>query len=263
MSAPIVVTGGTGTLGSLVVARLRAAGHEVRILSRSTGADLQTGAGVADALAGAETVVHCAGSAQGDGAKAETLVAAAREAGVRHIVYISVVGADRVPVRTRIDRRMFGYFEQKLAAERVIAASGIPYTTVRATQFYDLVLLVARSLAKLPVVPVPRGMRVQPVAADEVAERLVESALTEPAGLVADVAGPEVLDVRQVVRDLLRRQGRRRPVIRVGLPGAAAKAALGGAILAPDRAVGRQTWAQFLVASGVSSPGGRPRTPER
>src|ERR1700733_12494233 len=101
----ILVTGGTGTLGRALVPRLRAAGHDVRILARSTGADLSTGAGVADAVDGAEGIVHLAGSAKGDGAKAANLVRAAGRA--RHFVYISVVGADRVPVSSRTDRAMF------------------------------------------------------------------------------------------------------------------------------------------------------------
>ena len=107
MTAPILVTGGTGTLGKHVVARLRSAGHEVRILNRANG-DLTTGEGVAKAVAGIETIIHCAGTQKGDGEKTRNLVTAARDA--KHLVFISVVGADRVPVRSRVDRAMFGYF---------------------------------------------------------------------------------------------------------------------------------------------------------
>ena len=107
-------------------------------------------------------------------------------------MYISVVGADRVPVVSGIDRAMFGYFASKRAAERVVADSGLPWTTLRATQFHDLILTVARQLAKLPVMPVPAGVRFQPVDAGEVAARLVELALGAPAGLVPDLAGPRV-----------------------------------------------------------------------
>lgn len=117
-SPPVLVTGGNGNLGGLVVARLRAAGREVRVLSRHPAADadgvqqlrgdLSTGDGVSAALTGAQTVVHCAGGAKGDGEKARVLVAAARRAGVRHLVFISVVGADLVPQRGRIDRAAFG-----------------------------------------------------------------------------------------------------------------------------------------------------------
>ena len=256
MTEPVLVTGGTGTLGRLVVARLLAAGRPVRVLSRRPGdpadgvepaaADLSTGEGVERALAGVTTVVHCAGSAKGDGAKAATLVRAAR--GVRHLVNISVVGADRVPVRSRLDRAAFGYYAAQAAAERVLAESGVPWTTLRATQFHDLALTAVEQLARLPVVPVPAGMRGQPVDADEVAARLVELALDGPAGLVPDLAGPRAYGIDELVRDYLRARSRRRPLLPVRIPGAAAGELRAGANLAPDRAVGVRTWEDFLAA---------------
>ena len=188
----ILVTGGTGTLGRLVVPRLRDAGCKVRVLSRrsrETGegiefvsGDLATGEGIEAAVEGAEIIVHCAGTAKGDEDKALNLVRAASRAGARHLVYISVVGADRIPVVSGVDRAMFGYFASKLAAERVVADSGLPWTTLRATQFYDLLLMVAEQMARLPVIPVPAGFRFQPVDTGEVAARLVELALGTPAG---------------------------------------------------------------------------------
>ena len=188
MSAAILVTGGTGTLGRLVVPRLRDAGCDVRVLSRRspdggegiefvTG-DLATGDGVETAVDGTEIIVHCAGTRQGDEVKARHLVRAAARAGTRHLVYISVVGADRIPVVSRVDRAMFGYFASKLAAERVVADSGLPWTTLRATQFHDLLGTTVRALARLPVVPVPAGFRFQPIDAGEVAARLAELALS-------------------------------------------------------------------------------------
>ena len=112
---------------------------------------------------------------------------------------------------------MFGYFAPELTAERVVADSDLPWTTLRATQFHDLILLTARQLARLPLIPVPAGMRFQPVDAGEVADRLVDLALGAPAGLVPDMAGPRVYDMAELVR-------------------------------APDRAVGRRTWEDFLAA---------------
>jgi uncharacterized protein YbjT (DUF2867 family) len=254
---PILVTGGTGTLGRLVVARLRDAGRPVRVLSRSAHedgdgvefavGDLETGEGVDTALAGVEVVVHCAGSATGDEEKTLNLVRAASRAGVRHLVHISVVGADRVPVVSGIDRAMFGYFASKLGAERAVAASGLPWTTLRATQFHDLLMTTARQMARLPVIPVPSGARFQPVDADEVAARLVELALGEPAGLVPDMAGPRVYGMADLVRGYLRARRARRPIVPVRLPGRAARAFREGANLAPDRAVGRRTWEGFLA----------------
>ena len=259
MRAPILVTGGTGTLGRLVVPRLRDAGCDVRVLSRRdregeegvefvTG-DLATGDGVDAAVAGTEVVLHCAGGPKGDEDKARHLVRAASRAGVRHLVYISVVGADRVPLASGLDRAMFGYFGSKLAAERAVADSGLPWTTLRATQFQESMLLVVRPLARLPVVPVPARFRFQPVAAGEVAARLVELALGAPAGLVPDMGGPRVDELATLVRGYLRASGRHRPILPVRVPGRAARAFRDGANLAPDRAVGRRTWEQFLAGA--------------
>src|SRR5262245_18481274 len=132
----MLVTGGTGTVGRQVVPRLRDAGCKVRMLSRGSreGAeglefvtgDLATGEGIDAAVADTEIIVHLAGSAKGDEVKARHLVQAASRAGTRHLVYISVVGADRIPIVSPIDRAMFGYFAAKRAAERVIAAAGLP-----------------------------------------------------------------------------------------------------------------------------------------
>jgi uncharacterized protein YbjT (DUF2867 family) len=257
MTAPILLTGGTGTLGRLVAPLLREAGCQVRVLSRRgrepadgvelmTG-DLATGEGLDAAVAGVGTIVHCAGSAKGDDDKTRTLVRAARRAGAPHLVYISVVGADRVPVVSGVDRAIFGYFAAKRAAERMVEQSGLPWTTLRATQFHELTLTTARQLAKLPVIPVPAGVRFQPVAAVEVATRLVELALDQPAGLVPDLAGPQVYGMDELIRSYLRASHRRRLLVPVRVPGQAARAIRAGANLAPDRAVGRRTWEDFLA----------------
>lgn len=257
MAPPVLVTGGTGTLGRLVVTRLRRAGRTVRVLSRhdhasadgvaSVRGDLATGEGVHAAVDGVATIVHCAGTAKGDGDKARTLVRAAAKAGVRHLVNISVVGAERIPVRSRVDRGMFGYFAAKRDAERVVEESGLPWTTLRASQFHDLTLTTATRMATLPVVPVPVGFRFQPIDADEVAARLVELALGEPSGLVPDVAGPRVYGLDELVRSYLRAAGRRRLLMPMRVPGGAARAIRAGANLAPDRAVGHRTWEDFLA----------------
>jgi uncharacterized protein YbjT (DUF2867 family) len=257
MTPPILVTGGTGTLGRQVIPRLRDAGHDVRVLSRHGRADqdgiryltgdLATGEGVEAAVAGAEIILHLAGSAKGDQVKAATLVRAASQSGARHLVYISVVGADRIPVVSAVDRAMFGYFAAKRAAEQVIADSGLPWTTLRATQFQESLLGVVRQLARLPVAPVPAGWRVQPVAAEEVADQLVELAVGTPAGLVPDLGGPRIYELAELVRGYLRARGKHRPILPVRLPGKANRAYRAGANLAPDRAVGRRTWEEFLA----------------
>jgi uncharacterized protein YbjT (DUF2867 family) len=271
VASPILVTGGTGTLGRLVVAGLRDGGRDARVLSRGrrqgaedlreggTGiefvtGDLTTGEGIEAAFEGTEIIVHCAGSAKGDEDKARHLVRAASRAGARHLVYISVVGDDRIPIASGVDRAMFGYFGSKLAAERIVADSGVPWTTLHATQFYDLTWMTAQQMAKLPLIPVPAGFRFQPIDAGEVAARLVELALGPPAGLVPDMAGPRVYEMAELLRGYLRAVGKHRPLIPVWLPGKAARALRAGANLAPDRAVGRRTWEEFL-AERVRSPG--------
>ncbi len=258
MSELTLVTGGTGTLGSLTLARLRAEGVPVRVLSRHeqpaaegveyVRGDLSTGDGVETALADVHTVVHCAGSQSGDEDKAQVLVKAAVQADVRHIVNISVVGAQRIPVNGALDRAMFGYFAMKLATEQVIADSGVPWTTLRATQFHTLVLTVLHAMTKLPVLPVPTGFVVQPVDADDVAARMVELAMGEPAGLVEDIAGPKVYGMPELVRGYLARTGQRRPILPIRLPGKAAKAFRAGGNVAPDHATGRRGWEDFLAA---------------
>lgn len=255
MTASILVTGGTGTLGRPVAQNLRDAGASVTVLSRHpreasegiryTGGDLSTGQGVEAAVRGAEVIVHCAGSSRGDEQKTRTLVGAATHA--RHIVLISVVGADRIPQAGAIDRAFFGYFGMKLATERVVEQSGIGWTVLRATQFHDLILTVARALARLPVIPAPTGARFQPVDANEVAERMAALALGEPSGLVPDLAGPRIYAFSELVTSYLSAAGQRRPLLPVRIPGQAARAIRAGANLAPDRAAGKRTWEEFLA----------------
>jgi uncharacterized protein YbjT (DUF2867 family) len=268
-TSPILVTGGTGTLGQHVVRRLKDAGCDVRVLSRrnrETGdgirfvtGDLATGEGIEAAVDGVAAIVHLAGSAKGDEDKARNLVRAASQAGAPHLVYISVVGAERIPVESGLDRNMFGYFASKRAAERIVEDSGLPWTILRATQFHDLILMVAQQMAKLPVVPIPAGFRVQPVEADEVAARLVELALGEPAGLVPDMGGPRVYGAADLLRGYLRAsERRRRPIVPVRLPGEAARGFRAGANLAPERAVGHRSWEEFL-AERLGQPRPAPR----
>jgi uncharacterized protein YbjT (DUF2867 family) len=250
MAEQILVTGGTGTVGRLVVARLRARDRRVRVLSRRDRenqpgidfvvGDLVTGTGVAAALEGCATVVHCASDRKGDVTAARNLVAAAlaRQA-PPHVVFVSVVGDDRIS---------FGYFREKRESERVITASGLPWSLVRATQFYDFILAGAKGLARLPIVPAPAGFRVRPVDPRDVADRLVELALDAPAGRVPDLAGPQESTFADLVRDYLRHVGSRRPVVPIWLPGL--RAIRAGALL-PDpttATIARRSWAGFLSA---------------
>jgi uncharacterized protein YbjT (DUF2867 family) len=248
-----LVTGGTGTLGRLVVQQLSDAGRDVRVLSRRgprsqaaadgvdfvTG-DLVAGTGIDPAVDGVSAIVHCASDNKGDAEATRNLAAAATASGGKpHLVYISIVGADRVT---------FGYVRAKLEAEQIVTDSGLPWTTLRATQFYDLILNGTQKLVRLPMVPVPAGFPTQPVDASEVAARLVELTLGEPAGRVPDMAGPQVLSFADLVRGYLRASGRRRPVLPVWLPGL--RRIRDGALIpgpSADTLIGTRTWAEFLA----------------
>lgn len=158
-----------------------------------------------------------------------------------------MTSADRIPVVSGVDRAMFGYFAAKRAAERIVADSGLPWTTLRATQFHDLTLMTVQGMAKMPVIPVPAGFRFQPIDAAEVATRLVELALGKPSGLVPDIAGPRVYEMNELLRSYLSATHKHRLTMPVRLPGKAARSFRAGANLAPEQAVGRRTWEDFLA----------------
>jgi uncharacterized protein YbjT (DUF2867 family) len=253
----VLVTGGTGTLGRRVIPRLVDAGCAVRVLSRTVHepeagveyvrGDLAKDEGLGPATRDIDIVIHLAGTAKGDDIKTRRLLEAASEAGVKHFVYISVVGADSIPVRSAIDRGMFGYYAAKLASERLIESSGIPFTILRATQFQESMLAVVKGLAGMVIIPAPTGSRFQPIATDEVAERLVELALGEPAGMVDEMGGPKAYLLADLVRSYLAATGRHKSFISMRAPGKAAAALRDGANLTLDHAVGRRTWEEFLA----------------
>jgi uncharacterized protein YbjT (DUF2867 family) len=248
VTGQILVTGGTGTLGRLVVRRLVAQGRPVRVLSRrpppagrgpigwATG-NLRTGRGIDAAVAGIDVIVHCA-TGLGDAGAARHLIESARRAGAPHLAYISIVGVDRIPI---------GYYKSKLEVERLVEDSGLPWTVLRATQFHQLILRGCQALARLPVMLVPAGTAFQPVDAGEVAGRLAGLATGPAAGRVPDTGGPEVRDAADLARIYLEACGRHRPVRPVRLPGAAFAGYRRGGHLAPDQATGLVTFAEFLA----------------
>ena len=247
-ASDILVTGGTGVLGQRVVERLSSAGLEARVLSRSgrpgtIRGDLSTGEGVDLAVRGSQTIIHCASSPfrrarQTDVEGTKRLLEAATTAGVSHFVYISIVGIDRAS--------SYPYYRIKLDTERVIESSPVPYTILRATQFYDLVLMAIRFLERMPVMVVPNGFSGQPIDAGEVAGRMVELALSDPAGRVPDIGGPEVRTVADIVRGYLEVAGRRKRTLVVRLPGKTARSFRKGALTCPNNRYGKIRWEEFL-----------------
>lgn len=239
----ILVTGGTSGPGRPLVARLRGAGHDVRVLSRKAGdghlvGDLATGAGLDAALAGAETVVHLATNRRRDLPDTTRLLAAARAAGIGHLVYLSIVGVDRIP---------YGYYVDKVANEEAIAASVIAFTILRATQFHSFPgEILAMSGGRLFL----RGLRLQPVGVDDVAARLAELATGAPAGRVPDLGGPEILDVTDILHRLQAAGRAPRRVLSIELPGRAFAAFAAGHHLAGLPGAGTQTFDAWL-ASGA------------
>jgi len=249
MASPVLVTGGTGRLGKLVVARLLDSGCDVRVLARHDRpapqgvtfftADLRTGQGIEPAVTATAAIIHCATSTRGDAAATRNLVAAASRTGSAHLVYVSIVGIDHIA--------SWGYPKAKLQAEQIVAESGLPWTILRVTQFYDYCLANARKLSRFPVAPVPAGFIVQPVDPRDVAGRLVELALGQPAGRAPDMAGPQVSNWTDLLRGYLKASHRRRWVWPVRIPGT--RAISNGALLPPPgHTVGSRTWDQFLTS---------------
>jgi uncharacterized protein YbjT (DUF2867 family) len=206
----IVVVGGSGRIGSALVAHLRAAGHEAVPASPSTGVDTLTGAGVAAAVAGAQVVVDVSNSPSFADAdvmeffttSTRTLLDAARAAGVEHYVALSIVGTDTLPDS--------GYLRAKTAQEELITASGLPFTIVRATQFYEFIDPIADSATIDGVVTLPEA-DFQPVAAADISALLADVVVGEPAG-VFDIAGPDRRPFAEFVRAALTARGDTRTV---------------------------------------------------
>lgn len=238
------VAGGTGLMGRLVVARLSAVGHHPVIIARSQGVDLTTGEGLAECLVGCDAVIDVSNIRTTSRKKSVgffeaatgNLLKAAEQAGIRHLVALSIVGADRVD---------FGYYFGKRSQEQLIAAGRVPWTVLRATQFHEFP--AGELLVRGGPVIVPR-MAVQPVAAEDVAARLVALAEGPPGGFAPPIAGPERLDMADMTRQVLQARGERRFLLPIRLPGKAGKAMATGALRPdPPFTSGKRTFDDYLA----------------
>lgn len=202
----VTVVGASGLIGTRVVELLESQGHEVVASSRSSGVDVVTGAGLADALAGADALVDVTNSSAFEAdavmafftTAATNLARAARGAGVGHYVALSIVGVDGLPES--------GYFRAKVAQEQVITGSGIPYTIVRATQFAEFTDAITDSMTAGDEVRVPAAL-IQPIPADDVAAALARVAVAEPRNGVLNIGGAQKITFEQMARDVLARKG--------------------------------------------------------
>jgi uncharacterized protein YbjT (DUF2867 family) len=258
----ILVTGGTGHLGRDVVRLLTARGHRVRILARRPGddpavdwvaGDLGTGAGIAEAVAGVDAVVHAATNspaAQRGGLRlgdllsspadvdvhgTRRLLAEADRAGVAHILHVSIVGVQesRAP-----------YSRMKATAENLVRASSVPWSIVPATGFYWLLARMLDTMAHRRVWPLPSNLPMQAVDSAEFAAYVVERLAEGPGGVRADFGGPQVQTMVEMARQYQAARGIHRRILGLSLPGFALRAA--GRQTCPDGRYGETTWAEWL-----------------
>jgi len=249
----VLVTGGTGTLGRHVVSLFRQSGHRARILSRrprghvdAVQGDLKTGAGIARALQGMEVVVHLASATRSptaaravdvDGTR--RLLTMARDAGIKYVLYVSIVGIDRVT--------SYPYYRTKLAAEAVVRDNLVPWSILRATQFHSFMELTLALFSRLPgVTAIPFAWRFQPVDEREVARRVFDVAQQGPSGMLPDFGGPQVLDYRAIAQSWLASRKSRRKLVNLPLPFKASGQVAEGGLTCPEHRDGKLTFDQYL-----------------
>jgi uncharacterized protein YbjT (DUF2867 family) len=241
----VLVTGGSGTLGRLLVPILQERGHEVRTLSRTPGrcthtGDLTTGRGVLAAASGADVVVHAASDTRhfGRADLRQTRHVLDACTGASHLIYVSIVGVDEIP---------YGYYKKKLACERSLSVHRVPYTVLRATQFHEVIARVLNAVGRAPVAPLPLDFLFQSIAAREVAGRIADLVVGEPIRRADDFGGPEVLTLDEMVQRWRARTGRPRRLVRLPIPGKIGNGFRRGRNTTADRRDGVQTWEEFVI----------------
>jgi uncharacterized protein YbjT (DUF2867 family) len=249
----VLVTGGTGTLGRNVVMLLRQSGHRARIFSRHTRGhvdavqgDLRTGANLDRALQGMDGIVHAAIGAREslttrrtDVKGTQRLLAGAQAAGIRHIVYPSIVGMEGVA---------YPYYRTKLKAEALIKGSKVPWSILRATQFHELMETFLHLSSGIPgMTMINFAWQFQPVHSREVAQRLVDVITREPRQMLPDFGGPEILDFKTIAESWLNARHEKRRLVNLQLPLKFSRQWEQGKLLAPDHRDGKITFAEFLA----------------
>ena len=262
----VLITGSTGTLGRHLARAALSSGYAVRVQSRRlppgggaevshswAQADLVSGEGVREAVGGMDAVIHAASDPRRpqavDVVGTKRLVEAARQADVGHLIYVSIVGVDKLP---------YAYYRAKMEAEGLVVASGLPFSILRATQFHAFVDRLIASAARIPfVLPLPTDFRVQRVAADEVAARLVRALGAGPAGRLPDFGGPEVMTLEAAARVWKRVSEVHKPVAPLPLVGGLAAGFRAGHNTAPEGELGSvrwETWLRARTADGTELP---------
>lgn len=250
----ILVTGGNGGLGREVVARLTKVGYTTRVMSRQPSpanlpvevewatADLETGAGLREAVTGVDFVIHAASNPrqhtqQTDVEGTRRLIEAVRSINLKHFIHISIVGIEKIN---------YSYYRAKVDGETVVRNGGLPYTILRATQFHTLIdgWLLA-PYRNLPFGFVPTDFKFQPIETGEVADRLVQIVGQTPAGLLPDMGGPEVLTLGEMAKQWNATRGKRFWMLPMYVPGALANGFRNGYNTCPDHRDGAITWAQW------------------
>lgn len=249
----VLITGGAGALGREMANLLTRQGYTVRVMSRRSRpvtqppeiewaqADLGAGTGISEAVAGVDTIVHAAtnffSSGKVDVAGTKQLLDAARAAGVSHVLYVSIVGIERNP---------FAYYQNKLKAEALVQASGIPWSIQRAAQFYPFIDLILRMFIHWPVALLPTDFQFQPMDTREAARHMVESVVAGPGGWLPDIGGPAVRTLGDLAQPWIKARGLRRPIVHLPLPGKTAAAFRNGYITCPEHQDGTITWEEWL-----------------
>ncbi len=256
----ILVTGGTGDLGSQLVPRLMAAGFTVRVMSRRprpakvpanmewAQADLETVTGLKEVVSGVEAVIHAATSSAKSSRQVRThevdvggtrsLLETACAANVPHFIYVSIVGIEQIP---------FPYYREKVAAEAVVRGGGVPYTILRATQFHSLIPgMFLKPIQNLPFAFLPTDFKFQTIETGEVADQLTQIAAQPPAGLLPDTGGPQVLTLGEMAETWFAAQGKRCKLFRLPVPGAVGHSFRQGYNTCPNHRDGKFTWEQWL-----------------